>query len=72
MIEFFGDYMDKFLKIFVDDFNIHIMTGEDNLNRFQFVLLKLSVVNLKLNLSKCEFAKTSIGFLGHVANKDGK
>jgi hypothetical protein len=28
-------------------------------------------MNLKLNLSKCEFAKTNIGFLGHVVSRDG-
>jgi hypothetical protein len=26
MIEIFRDYTNKFLKVFVDDFNIHIMT----------------------------------------------
>jgi hypothetical protein len=66
MIKVFGDYMDKFLKVFVDDFNIHNMTWKDNLNHLQFVLLKLRLMNLKLNLSKCEFAKTNIGFLYHV------
>jgi hypothetical protein len=28
-------------------------------------------MNLKLNLSKCEFAKTNIGFIGHVVSRDG-
>jgi hypothetical protein len=27
----FGEYMDKFLKVFVDDLNIHSMTWEDHL-----------------------------------------
>jgi hypothetical protein len=31
MIEVFGKYMDKFLKVFVDDFIIHNMTWEDHL-----------------------------------------
>lgn len=71
MIEIFGNYMDKFLNFFVGDFNIHNMTWKDNLNHFLFVLLKLKVMNLKLNLSKCEFAKTNIGFIGHVVSRDG-
>lgn len=71
MIEVFGNYMDKFLKVFVDELNIHNMPWENNLNHFLFLPLKLKVVNLKLNLNKCEFAKTSIEFLGHVVNKDG-
>jgi hypothetical protein len=31
MAEVFGKYMDKFLKVFVDDINIHSMTWEDHL-----------------------------------------
>jgi hypothetical protein len=34
-------------------------------------MIKLREVNLKLNLRKCEFAKTSIGFLGYVVNREG-
>ncbi len=41
------------------------------MNHFLFVSLKLKVMNLKFNLRKCEFVKTSIGFLGHVLNIDG-
>ncbi len=33
-------------------------------------MMKLKEVNPKLNPSKCEFAKTSIGFLGHVVSKE--
>jgi len=34
-------------------------------------MMKLREVNLKFNPSKCEFAKTSIRFLGHVVNRKG-
>jgi hypothetical protein len=71
MIKVFGGYMDKFLKIFVDDLNIHNMTWECQLNHFQFVLLNLKEVNMKFNLIKCEFAKISIGFLSHVVGRNG-
>jgi hypothetical protein len=71
MIKVFGRYMDKLFKFFVDDLNIHIMTWEYQLNHFQFVLLKLREVHMKFNLIKCEFAKTNIGFISHVMNRDG-
>jgi len=45
------------------------MTWEYHYQHFQFMMMKLKEVNLKLNPSKCEFVKTSIGFLGHVVNK---
>jgi hypothetical protein len=34
-------------------------------------MMKLKEVNLKFNPSKCEFVKTSIGFLGHVVSREG-
>jgi hypothetical protein len=70
MTEVFGKYMEKFLKVFVDDLNIHNMTWEDHLEHLWFVLLKLREVNLKLSPRKCEYVKTSIGFLGHVLSRD--
>jgi hypothetical protein len=71
MIEVFGEYLNKFLKVFVDNLNIHSHSWEQHLEHLCFVLLKLKEVNLKLNLKKCEFAKTGLTFLGHVVNCDG-
>lgn len=41
------------------------------MQHLKFVILKLREVNLKLNLSKCEFAKTIIRILGHVLSREG-
>jgi hypothetical protein len=60
---------DKFLKVFVDDLNIHSENWEDHLRHLGAVLSRLREVNLKLNPSKCCFAIESIVFLGHVVNK---
>ncbi len=68
--EVFGKYIDKFLKMFVDELNIYIMTWEEHLEHFSFMMLKLREVNLKLNLGKCEFTKTCVGILGHVVNRE--
>jgi hypothetical protein len=61
--------MDKLLKAFIDDLNIHNMTWE---NHFEYIwfLLKLREVNLNFNPNKCGFTKTSIGFLGHIVSKE--
>lgn len=64
--------MDKFLKVFVDDLNIHIMSWEKHLEHFLLVLMKLKEVKLKLNFNKCEFLKTNIGLLGHVVSREGR
>jgi hypothetical protein len=62
MMEVFGTYMDKFLKVFVDDLNVHSLSWEEHLKHFQYVLMKLREINLKFNRSKCEFAKSKLGF----------
>jgi hypothetical protein len=53
----FGAYLDRFLKVFVDDLNVHNLTWEKHLEHLHYVLLRLREVNLKLNRGKCEFAK---------------
>jgi len=49
MMEVFQTYMDNFLKMFVDDFNIHSLTWEEHLEHLRFILMKLKEVNLKFN-----------------------
>jgi len=71
MSEVFKDLGDRFLKVFVDDLNIHSENWEDHLQHLEVVLSRLREVNLKLNPNKCCFAAESIVFLGHVVNKEG-
>jgi hypothetical protein len=71
MSEVFKDLGSKFLKIFVDDLNVHSKSWEEHLQHLDAVFCKLREVNLKLNPNKCCFAVKSITFLGHVVNKEG-
>ncbi len=61
---------DKFLKIFVDDLNVHSEDWVEHLQHLNLVFSKLREVNLKLNPSKCCFAARSITFLGHVVSHE--
>jgi hypothetical protein len=61
----------EFLKVFVDDLNIHSENWEDHLQHLEAVFAKLREVNLKLNLGKCCFAARNIAFLGHVVSREG-
>jgi hypothetical protein len=56
MSTIFNELGDKFVKIFVDDLNIHSENWEEHLQHLDAVLFKLIKVNLKLNPSKCSFA----------------
>ncbi len=71
MSSVFKEMGDKFLKVFIDDLNIHSENWEDHLRHLGAVLSRFREVNLKLNPSKCCFATESIVFLGHVVNKEG-
>jgi len=71
MTEDFKGLGDSFLKIFVDDLNVHSEEWQDHLQHLGVVLSKLREINLKLNPSKCCFAARSVVFLGHVVSKEG-
>jgi len=71
MLEVFKDLGSKFLKIFVNDLNVHSESWGEHLQHLDAVLYKRREVNLKLNPSKCCFAAKSITFLGHVVSKEG-
>jgi hypothetical protein len=71
MTEVFKGLGDSFLKIFVDDLNVHNEEWQDHLQHLGAVLSRLREVNLKLNPIKCCFAAGSVVFLGHVVSKEG-
>jgi len=71
MSEVFKDLGSKFLKVFVDDLNVHNESWGEHLQHLDMVLCKLREVNLKLNSNKCCFATKSITFLGHVVSESG-
>ncbi len=62
MMEVFGTYMDKVLKMFVDDFNIYNLTWEEHLEHLHFILMKQQEANLKLNPKNYELPKLALAF----------
>ncbi len=71
MTEIFKDLGNSFLKIFVNDLNVHSVEWQAHLQHLEAILSRLREVNLKLNPSKCCFAARSVVFLGHVVSKEG-
>jgi hypothetical protein len=71
MAKMFKDWTYQFLKVFVDDVNIHIQTWEEHLTHLKVVFTRLWEVNLKLNPKKCFFGAQQIVFLGHVVTRHG-
>jgi hypothetical protein len=71
MSNVFKDWTNQFLKIFVDDVNVHGNDWKDYLDHLNMVFDKLKMVNLNLNLGKCCFGVKEITFLRHVINQQG-
>ena len=55
----------------MDDILVYGSTREEHDTRLRDVLNRLQTAGMTLNESKCQFAKTSLTFLGHVIGKSG-
>lgn len=53
------------IATYLDDVTLPTITVEEGLKLLEEVLILLSQANLKLNLKKCSFLKTSVDYLGH-------
>ena len=63
----FTDYIrEGWLVIYMDDLTISTDSQEDNEQKVRLVLQRFRDLGLSLKLSKCEFGKTEVEFLGMV------
>ena len=66
-----GEYLDKFVLIFLDDVLIYSANPQDHAEHLRKVLGKLREHKLYAKASKCEMLKTSVEFLGQQISKGG-
>ena len=66
-----GEMNLKECLIFLDDILIFSETFEDHISRLEAVFSRLKQHGLKLKPSKCEFFKSSVGYLGHAVSQNG-
>ena len=57
--------------VYLDDIIIFGRTFEEHLSHLASVLERPREVNLKAKLSKCNFLKQQVHYLGHVISSDG-
>ena len=60
-----------FVKVFVDNINIHSIMWEEHVQHIDTILSKLKNVNLKLNLDKRYFGKKEVTILGFMVLEEG-
>ena len=71
MQDIFKDYLDDFVVVFLDDILVFSKTRPDHERHLRLVLNKLREHKLYAKLSKCDFFKQRMPFLGHVLTPDG-
>ena len=65
----FSRYLDKFVLVFLDDILIYSKNKEAHEEHLRLTLLREH--QLYANLSKCDFYRDRIQYLGHVISKEG-
>ncbi|GMI67523.1 hypothetical protein HRI_000421600 [Hibiscus trionum] len=67
----FHEYLDKFVMVFIDDILVYSRTEEEHEGHLRIVLQALLENQLYAKLSKCEFWRREVVFLGHVVSAEG-
>lgn len=67
----FRPYLDEFVIVYLDDILIYSNSLEEHLGHLRLVLDKLRESKLYAKMSKCEWAKRELAFLGHVVGERG-
>ena len=71
MNDIFRPVLDKFAVIFIDDILVYSTDLEEHTRHLRHVLQTLRENQLYAKLSKCEFAKQEMEFLGHIVTPNG-
>jgi hypothetical protein len=71
MNDIFRPYLDLFIIVYLDDLCIFSKNEQEHGEHLRLVLSVLREHKLYAKASKCEFFKSSIEFLGHIAASDG-
>lgn len=71
MHKMLGSLLWQHSMAYMDDLIVYSATFEDHLRNLTEVFEAIRSANLKVKPTKCEFAKQSIPYLGHIISSDG-
>jgi hypothetical protein len=66
MNDVFKPFIDDFVIVYLDDIHIFSRTREEHVQHVRNILSVLQREKLFVKLSKCEFGKTSLVYLGYI------
>ena len=67
----FAAHVNKFVLVYMDDIIIYSRTAEEHLEHLRIVLQILRENQFYCKMSKCQFARTAMLYLGHIISGDG-
>ena len=67
----FNRYLDKFVLVFLDDILVYYKNEEEHKEHLRLTLQLLREHQLYAKLSKCDFYRDRIQYLGHIISKEG-
>jgi hypothetical protein len=67
----FREELDKFVLVFLDDILVYSKTLEEHEQHLRVVLERLREKKLYAKLSKCQFFRQEVEFLGHYVGRNG-
>ena len=65
------EFLFSFLLVYLDDLLIYSKTFEEHISHLDRVLTRLEETGLKLKLSKCQFLRKEVSYLGHTISAEG-
>ena len=65
-----GDYIDKFALVYLGDILVYSRSAEEHEAHLCQVFTWLHKHKLKVKRIKCEFSRSCVKYLGHVAGSD--
>ena len=71
MNEVLRGILHKFAVVYLDDILLYSKTFEEHIEHIEAVFSRLRNAGLKLKMSKCDFLKREVNYLGHVVSPNG-
>lgn len=71
MQRMFGDQQGQALLLYLDDIVVFSSSITQHLDRLGLVLKRLQDESLKVKLSKCDFFRSEVAYLGHIISAEG-